>query len=639
MPLRLRVLLGIGLTLIAMVAVISLFARLLWLDRFAELERESLVQNATQTRRVIEDELAGLGSTARDWGHWDDTHRFAADGNRDYIASNLDPASIANLRLDVMLFIDARGRLVHAAGVDLESLAPQAPDPALAARAMEFLNLAQAAPNREPLAGLVLTPTDPVLLAVVPILDSQSAGPSHGALVIGRTLSQAEIQRLAHMVQLDLTVHRLDQGDLPPDWRAALPRLAQRESTVVRELGPERIAVYTLLRDLAGEPVLMLGIDRDRRITAQGRSGLKLFLGFLAATGLVTLLAASLVLEHGLLRRLARLGREIRSIGQRGARTERVTVEGRDELSRLATAVNETLEALRASTERDRTILESIADAYFETDLKGRLRLFNTALARLSGFSAAELEGRPFRHLLPPGEAREIYARLKVLAATERPSQTLEGVIRRRDGERRHAETTVSLVRDAQGRPAGFRGIVRDVTARKQAEAQLAHMARHDPLTGLLNRQAFHDRLDQELDYARRYGQQRALLFVDLDRFKAVNDRFGHAAGDAVLRAVAERLQAVLRKTDVIGRLGGDEFTILLTNPGDPRPEGAAARILSALLNPIPLPEAQIDFISPSIGVGRFPQDGGDAAALLRHADQAMYRAKQKGGGLVAFCP
>jgi diguanylate cyclase (GGDEF)-like protein/PAS domain S-box-containing protein len=639
MPLRQRTLLIISLALLAMVAVISIFAHLFWLDRFAELERESLTQNATQTLRALEDELAALGRTAQDWGHWDDTYRFAADGNRDYIRTNLDPTALANLRVSFMLFIDPRGRLLHGAAVDPETAAPMPVSTDLASRAAELLALALASPDGSFRSGLILTPEDPVLLAVVPILTSLSEGPVHGALVIGRYFGSGEIQRLAQMVQLDLEVQRLDQAGLPPDYRVARPLLNDRQAVVVQEIDAERIAVYTLLRDLADRPILMLGIDRERRIFAQGLAGLKWFIGFLAVTGLVFILATSLLLEHTVLRRLARLGSEIRSIGARGSLAERVTVDGRDELTHLAAAVNDTLEALHASSERDRTILETIADAYFETDLRGRLRLFNSALCRMSGYSAAELQGRSYRHLMRPAEARQVHARLQALFASGRPIQALEGEFRRNGGRRGHVEATVALVRDVQGRAVGFRGIVRDVTERKQTEIRLAYMASHDPLTGLLNRKAFHDRLEDELRYARRYGQQRTLMFIDLDRFKEVNDRFGHAVGDTVLQAVAERLRSVLRATDVIGRLGGDEFTVLLTDPTAQRPEAAAARVLAALLEPVRGPEVTVDFVTPSIGLSRFPQDGRDAVAFLRHADEAMYRAKQKGGGLVALCP
>ncbi len=168
---------------------------------------------------------------------------------------------------------------------------------------------------------------------------------------------------------------------------------------------------------------------------------------------------------------------------------------------------------------------------------------------------------------------------------------------------------------------------------RRQAEARLAHMAHHDGLTGLPNRLRLDDRLAHALDRARRHGGGLSLLFIDLDRFKAVNDTLGHAAGDLLLRQVAQRLRTAVRASDTVGRLGGDEFLVLLESPdGASDPDAVADHLRTVLAPPFDL-VGRCVHVGASIGIARYPDHGDDASALLRRADAAMYRAKRVPAG------
>jgi diguanylate cyclase (GGDEF)-like protein len=156
-------------------------------------------------------------------------------------------------------------------------------------------------------------------------------------------------------------------------------------------------------------------------------------------------------------------------------------------------------------------------------------------------------------------------------------------------------------------------------------------MVYHDTLTGLLNRTAFQQNVERELTHAKRYGEQRALLFIDLDKFKTVNDTYGHDAGDQLLQEFASRAGKTLRETDSIYRLGGDEFAILLTNPKNQKPEIAARRVVDITAKPFLLETHTIDFVTASIGISIFPDNGQDIETLLQCSDHAMYEAKEKG--------
>jgi diguanylate cyclase (GGDEF)-like protein len=174
-------------------------------------------------------------------------------------------------------------------------------------------------------------------------------------------------------------------------------------------------------------------------------------------------------------------------------------------------------------------------------------------------------------------------------------------------------------------------GVARNVTALWQAEEELRFLAHHDPLTGLANRALFNDRLDTALRTARRHNSTLALLFLDIDDFKGINDVHGHAAGDRVLSTIARRLEGCVRETDTVARMGGDEFTVLLT---DIQSEGAVsetvARILAVMAEPLDAESGAVKMPSCSIGIACYPADGEDADTLLSQADDDMYRIKRQ---------
>lgn len=293
--------------------------------------------------------------------------------------------------------------------------------------------------------------------------------------------------------------------------------------------------------------------------------------------------------------------------------------------------------ALRKSEERYRTILETIEDGYFEVDLQGNFTGFNQALCRALGYRGEELFRTNYRKHVHPRNRPLIFRTFNIAYRTNRPARAFDCTFVRKDKTALHAETSVSLIHDNQGRIIGFRGIARDISQRKHAEEKLRYLAYHDSLTGLYNRKAFLERLEKSLNQARASGQKRALIFIDLDNFKLVNDRFGHEIGDRLLQIVGHRLKNALREGDFISRLGGDEFTVILENPTEQSPDQVAARLIATIARPYRICHRQIRFITPSIGLSIYPGDGEDLSTLLQCADTAMYQAKEKGNRFIRY--
>ena len=287
--------------------------------------------------------------------------------------------------------------------------------------------------------------------------------------------------------------------------------------------------------------------------------------------------------------------------------------------------------AFRSSEERYRTIISSLEDAYFETDLAGDLQFFNEALVRLLGYGTRELQGMNNRDYMDATNADKVFAAFNRVYETGDSERGVQWEVTCKNGDKRYVEASISVIRDDEGNPLGFRGIARDITERRRADERIHYLAHYDALTGLPNRSLFEDRLSQALKRRWRGNDSAALLFLDLDRFKTVNDSLGHHTGDRLLQLVAQRIQDSVREGDTVCRPGGDEFMVLLPDLG--QPSGAAqvaSKILQAVAHPYNIDKWELS-VTPSIGIAVIPQDGDDIDTLTRNADTAMYHAKESG--------
>ena len=285
--------------------------------------------------------------------------------------------------------------------------------------------------------------------------------------------------------------------------------------------------------------------------------------------------------------------------------------------------------------ERERRIaaevIRNMTEAVTVTDLDYRFTSVNLAFTRMTGYREDEVLGLNAALLNSPQHAPEVYEQMR-----ETLSQTghWRGELwqRRKDGEEFLSWLELAEVRDAHGMRTHFVGVLADITDRKRAEQELRYLANYDTLTGLPNRTLLGERLGHAIMRARRNGRRVAVLFLDLDRFKHVNDSMGHAAGDRMLKAAGTRLRTHVRDSDTVARLGGDEFTVVLEDVHDNgEAEHIAQKLLHAFAEPLELDAGQEVVISPSIGISLYPDHAQVPTDLLKYADTAMYQAKESG--------
>ncbi|WP_126424713.1 bifunctional diguanylate cyclase/phosphodiesterase [Brevibacillus marinus] len=285
-------------------------------------------------------------------------------------------------------------------------------------------------------------------------------------------------------------------------------------------------------------------------------------------------------------------------------------------------------EALRKSEEMYRLISENSSDLIAVIDAEGYILYASPSHKLQLGHDTAELENSHLLQWIHEDDREIAAAGIHQTSAARNRSPHLEFRFRTKSGRYVYLEASINPILHQSGAVSHLVLVMRDITERKTTEQTIYHLAYHDPLTDLPNRRLFMDRLRKEVQYARRFQSQLAVLFLDLDRFKSINDTLGHEVGDLVLAETTKRISKCVREKDLVARIGGDEFTVLLTDLKSALDaENIARRIVASLQEPLELVGRPLH-ISCSLGIALFPADGTDADELLRRADMALYSVK-----------
>lgn len=281
----------------------------------------------------------------------------------------------------------------------------------------------------------------------------------------------------------------------------------------------------------------------------------------------------------------------------------------------------------------DAAVVASTDDAVIVTSTDGTIVAWNPGATRLYGYEPADVLGRPLVTLAPPADAVETTETIGLLAQGARP-EVFDARRVHRDARILDVSVSASPIREGDGEPYAIAWIERDVTGRRYVERMISHLAFHDPLTGLANRTLLDDRLRTSLERTRRGGGVVAVVYLDLDDFKVINDRFGHAAGDQLLQLVGARLENLLRPEDTLARVGGDEFVVVSDRVPSARAAVAIAeRLATALGAPFDFEGTRV-VVTASFGVAAGDYEA-EPDRVLAAADRAMYRAKAAGGASV----
>ncbi|MEX5360442.1 diguanylate cyclase [Pseudomonas guariconensis] len=621
MTLRKRLLWLLAPPLVVVLTLIYVLAHGLLLSRLDQEDEQRLIAEAAQMRALLNNQFE------RDHDRLQSFVQTLAPEAATGAILPVPEVTLGRMNVDFLVRLDAQGHVSAAQWlpVDMSSLVYL--DTGLhpsqqTLRADVLHRVERLAQGGEVLSGpgqLLAVQGVPMILVGVPVDPAGST--SAGVLYAGHLLNGTRIADLQR--QLQGVLHLLPSEPVEGEQQIAISARQVLDDT--------RQRIFLLFNNATDKRRPALELTRDRSLYVEGKAQIHLFLSVSALLAVLAWLLIYLGLERFVLRRVSRMHQQFLGIGPDTA-GQRLSDRGQDELGSLAQEANRMLDRLEQSEARDRAILRAMQEGYFELDTQGRLQSANPAFCRLLGLSSQDITGRNASEWLEECDEGQLRTLFETHGQGEVPA--FAGRMYRADGSVGHYETHLSVILDSQAQLQGYRGILHDVSDHVEYQNQLYDMAYLDALTGLGNRKAFYEHLKRSLADGK---GPLALLFIDLDRFKQVNDTFGHDAGDDLLVHTANRLRDAVRKPDRAYRLGGDEFTLILPGTGEQDAARLAQRLLQVLGEPVQLDEQVIDFVTPSIGIALYPKHARDLDSLVKAADQAMYEAKRQRNQVCLF--
>lgn len=729
MTLRQKTLLIVGVTLVILIGLISSTSAAILHRDFSQFEQRETYEQIKRVQEALSNELVQLNQTNRNWAEWDKTYNFINNTNKAYIKTYLNNVNVSILNINFLLYINSYGQIVFDKDLDLTH--HKSIQSHKLKQYFSSQSFWQKFDRNSSLRGIILLAENPILITSSPILKNDGSGTNRGTLIMGRYLDTAAIKQLGKRTHLSIDMYTIND-EMPTELGTVRSALLTEKSILVRPLNNQTIAGYSLIKDIYGQPALIVRVAMPRNIYQQGGASIRYLILSVLVVGLVFGVVTLLLLEQLILSRLSHLGNHLRSIGSsRDFSAQLLSNTGKDELFELADTINIILTALLNSQNqqkqreecyykysrvlaeltksqtldrgdlnaRFREIIETaactlevervsvwlydaqkskmqcvdlyqrstgqhsagmellVADypAYFQAlEQEHTIATENVSIdpitkkmsdCYLSQFGIKSMLNAPIclngkivgalchghvgsnrQWLLEEqnfvGSLAGLVALLMEASERKRSQVALQKAYD--DLETRIRERTGELVKANQE-------LLAQIVERHIAEEKLLYEAFHDALTGLPNRALFMQRLESAVEKAKQADYLLAVLFLDLDRFKIVNDSLGHLVGDELLVAIARRLQVCLRPGDLVARLGGDEFTILLENIKDVSDAiKIAERIQQELTKPFYLNGHEV-FTAASIGIALNDTLCDRPEDLLRDADVTMYRAKSLG--------
>ena len=511
-------------------------------DKINILEDKYIIENVERTKKEIFKEIEVLDTIVMDWAVWDNSYQFMIDKNPEYIKANLSEDTLNNLKINIMLFIDNKGNLVHGEGYDLQKKESVPIDEALL-KYIKDHSLLQNNDVKYRKSGIVtLNGKDLILLSICPILTSAGEGPINGYIVLGANFTEKKIADIGEELSSEIKLTFLKDFEYDRKFFDL-----KDDKIQIDAVSDQKIIGRAFLDDIDGKHLLLLSIEKNRDINNIGEAGIKATLWLLLGLFFLFAIIITVILDRGILLRFQELSNDIRKIGEGkdlSVRLKRQNID--DELTDVSNEINGMLGAL----ERSQLFLSKSESAL---------------------------------------------------------------------------KKSIEKLQD-------------EVLEHQKTQEQIKYIAYHDTLTGLPNRNLLNELLVHSITLAERNNKCMAVLFLDIDGFKMINDSKGHGMGDQILQEVAERLLKTLRKSDVIARHGGDEFIVIIEELDNcSGVELIANKIINCFQEPFHL-ENQDYFLTTSVGVAVYPADGQTPDMLIKNADIAMYKAKENGKNQYLFC-
>ena len=571
-----------------------------WLINVTDIESRDVDMQSQQLDRGYKTELANLYESMADYAIGNETSEFVRGNRPEFLSRSLNAAALVRLEVDTFLVLDRNLETRASLALDATSVQEYEipPDPELLGIIKQAVTSGQLNGAKDSVRGIVQRARGPGLFAVRPVFDSTGAGQPQGWIAFARAFTPAVVTRMGRFSPWPVNgfpVATLEHSGLPENVREWVRNSPLTSNRMTEVSGRTHVNGYLILRDELGAPVWVVQIEIPRSAFAQATR----------TTMYQTILLGLLVVGFTVVALLLL------------ARSRRLNAD------RLA------LES------RYRAIIEQAQDGLLIADARtGEIVDANPAVQQQLGFSLDELRGRSVLSVLRgPNDSQDPV--IATLARVE-PSRGIELVQWLKDGRQMDVEVSCVPIESSDRRLVSY--LMRDLSERKKAQSQLLanqqrldKLANHDTLTGLPNRLFLQAHLPEALARCQETGTILAVLFLDLDRFKHINDSRGHEVGDKLLQEIAKRVRAAVRPADIVVRMGGDEFVVVLHKVNAPDEVAIAATRINEVLSAPVIVDNRPLVVTVSIGVSLYPRDGASMGELLKHSDTAMYQAKDLG--------
>ena len=634
--LRSKMLLAMAAGMLLLFALIFFVARTVLLDGHSKLEKDKTTIQINSAISLLNEQSDQLEISVRDYAHWDDMYQFVVKKDPTFIKASLTNTLFSNFKINALLVINNAGEIVYQRGVDHTTLKPwRIPELLLQATRKGSVLTDMSKTNT---SGLFWTPQGIFVVSAMDIVNSDENKPRRGTLIMVRLLDQALLKHIENILGAKVSVEAMRDDEVA----ALSPNLSKGEK-VVMPLSNSQVGGFALL-DVIGDKdtKLLLSTAGDRKIFEQGQSSLK-FLYWASLLAALLLGAFSWLLDKLVLTRLAHLNENVKRIGESANKSGRIDeFNGKDELNSLANGINgmlqrldESQHALQFEKERAQVTLSSIADAVITSNDEGLVIYMNDAAERLTGIHIADAMGKSLQalfHLMTEDKSASIDSAW----LTDVSSVLNEAVLERSDGQAFVISKSTSPLYDTNGLQFGKVTVLHDVTMLRALSQQLSYQARYDALTGLINRYEFDCKAQAAIEDVASGSRAHCLAYIDLDKFKIVNDTCGHAAGDLLLKQLADHLKAKVRSSDSLARLGGDEFALLLMGCSLEKAHDIVNSMLQAIQDYCFTFEDKVFKLGASIGLIEIsPDQSHTLSNLLSRVDSACYAAKDDGGNRI----
>jgi diguanylate cyclase (GGDEF)-like protein/PAS domain S-box-containing protein len=594
---RQKSLLAVGVTLSSSIAIVYFASSNILLRSYAELEKRNSRENI---ERVIEAhdqyiEKLHAGNTA--WSVWDDTYEFIQNADRKYIKDNIGDGIYTKANLDAIVMLNLAGEIIYGESYDRQQNKRVPVPQSLKEYIKTNPSILKHSISNGCRGGLILLPENPMIVSSCPIVTTQMKGPSRGTTIVGHYLDRETIQEFCKTTRFKLNFYRLDRlPENPNNARSEIVQKLDRQSSIwIQPQNDNLISVYKILEDFSGKSAILLKVDMSREIYRHSQSSLRYLSISLGIVGLFFGAISQFLLEKFI----------------------KLWQKQQQERIRYQAVVNQASEGIFLVDVDSKKILE-----------------INPAFERLLGYIPEDINNLTLYQIVE--ENSEIIDRYFQNILSNNHNCTGEYQYCRQDGTIINAEITTNQI--VYGDKNVFCIVLRDITERKQAELalraseqKLSWQATHDALTELYNRQEFERLIEAAIDNAKQENLVHCLCYVDLDRFKIVNDTCGHRAGDELLRQFTILLKSQIRSIDIIARLGGDEFGLLLSCCYPEVAFSIADRLRQSIQEFRFIWKEKIFAIGVSIGLVTIDANSLDVITVLSAADAACYAAKNKG--------